>query len=150
MFRTYLGYRLVVDARFARLFKAGLRPGCGRPFLRLSKTPFSPRDYTYLALLCSVLLTTARRQVLLSNVVEDVRQAAADTAIDLGEDTRSERQALVHALCLLIEWGAVTEDAGSVSTVAHDPAKQALLWIEPEIIRNLLSVPLARSTTQAN
>ena len=53
MFRNYLGYRLVVEAQFARLYKAGLGYA-GRPLLRRSKATFSPRDYTYLALLCAV------------------------------------------------------------------------------------------------
>ena len=142
MFRTYLGYRLVVDARFARLSKAGLGPADGRPLRRsASKAPFSPRDYTYLALLCSVLLT-GRMQVLLSSVVADVRQAAAEAGVDLGGDNLTERRAFVHALRQLIEWGIVTEDAGSVSEYADDPTKEALLFVERELIRHLLTVPL--------
>jgi uncharacterized protein (TIGR02678 family) len=142
MFRTYLGYRLVVDAKFARLSKAGLGPGEGRPFTRGSpKVAFSPRDYTYLALLCSVLLT-GRQQVLLSSIVADVRQSAAEAGIDLGGDTLAERRALVHALRQLIEWGIVTEDAGSVSEYADDPTREALLFIERELVRHLLAVPL--------
>lgn len=142
MFRTYLGYRLVVDPRFARLFKAGLGPSEGRPLLRSSsKAPFAPRDYTYLALLCSVLLT-ARTQVLLSSVVADVRQAAAEAEVELGADTLTERRALVHALRRLVVFGAVVEDAGSVDDYADDPSKEALLWVEPEIIRHLLAVSL--------
>lgn len=141
LFRGYLGYRLVVDARMARLSKAGLGPNDGRPLLRSSRAPFSPRDYTYLALLCSVLLT-GRTQVLLSSVVSDVRQAAAEVDIDLGADTLSERRALVHAVRQLIAWGIVTEDAGSVSEYAEDPSQEALLFVERELIRHLLSVPL--------
>jgi uncharacterized protein (TIGR02678 family) len=140
MFRNYLGYRLVVEAQFARLYKAGLG-SAGRPLLRRSKAAFSPRDYTYLALLCAVLLTS-RQQVLLSTVVADVRAAAAEGDIDLGVDTLTERRALVHALGRLIEWGAVHEDAGTVAEFADDPAKEALLWIEHEIVRNLLAIPL--------
>jgi len=142
MFRTYLGYRLVVDARCARLSKAGLGPADGRPLRRSgSKAPFSPRDYTYLALLCSVLLT-GRMQVLLSSVVADVRQAAAEAGVDLGGDTLTERRALVHACRQLIDWGIVTEDAGSVSDYADDPAKEALLFVERELLRHLLTVSL--------
>jgi uncharacterized protein (TIGR02678 family) len=141
MFRNYLGYRLVVDAGFARLFKAGLGPGNGRPLLRSSKRPFSPRDYTYLALLCSVLITS-RRQILLSSVVADIRQAAAEADVELGGDTLTERRALVHALRQLIEWGVVTEDAGDVAAYADDPSNEALLWVESEILRHLLAVSL--------
>jgi len=146
MFRSYLGYRLVVDPRFARLFKAGLGPGEGRPLVRTSRAPFSPRDYTYLALLCSVLLT-GRTQMLLSSVIADVRQAAAEAGVDLGDDTLTERRALVHALCQLVEWGIVTEDAGSIADYAEDPSKEALLFVERELIRNLLAVPLREVET---
>jgi uncharacterized protein (TIGR02678 family) len=141
MFRNYLGYRLVVDAKFARLSKAGLGPVDGRPLRTGSKAPFSRRDYTYLALLCSAVLT-GRQQVLLSSVVADVRQAAAEAEIDLGADTLAERRALVHALRRLIDWGIVTEDAGSVSDYADDPSKEALLFIDRELVRSLLAVPL--------
>ncbi len=140
MFRNYLGYRLVVEAQFARLYKAGLS-SAGRPLRRRSKAVFSPRDYTYLALLCAVLLTS-RQQVLLSTVVADVRHAAAEAEIGLGDDTLTERRALVHALGQLIEWGAVHEDAGTVAEFADDPAKEALLWIEHEIVRNLLAIAM--------
>lgn len=149
MFRTHLGYRLVVDPRFARLFKAGLGPSEGRPFLRGSSgKPFTPRDYVYLSLLCSTLLTT-RAQVLLSSVVADVQQAAAEAGIVLGADSLTERRAFVHALRLLIEWGAVTEDAGSVTDYAEDSTNEALLTIDREIVRHLLAVPLREVDTPA-
>jgi uncharacterized protein (TIGR02678 family) len=125
----------------ARLYKAGLGARAGRPFSRKDKASFTPRDYTYLALLCAVLLTT-RSQVLLSAVASDLRQAATEAGLDLGADTLPERRSLVHALRRLIEWGAVTEDAGSVADFAEDPSKEALLWVERDAIRSLLAVPL--------
>lgn len=140
-FRGYLGYRLQTDARMARLYKAGLGPGTGRPFLRRDRSTFTPRDYTYLVLVCAVLLST-RSQVLLSAVASEVRQAAAEAGVELGGDTLTERRALVHALRKLIEWGALTEDAGSVADYAEDPSKEALLWVERDLIRSLVAVPL--------
>ncbi|MHB8293423.1 MAG: TIGR02678 family protein [Acidimicrobiales bacterium] len=139
--RGYLGYRLSADSRIARLYKAGLGEGNGRPLTKKDKAPFTPRDYTYLALVCSVLLTT-RSQVLISAVASDVRQAAAEAGVDLGGDTLPERRSLVHALRQLIEWGAVTEDVGSVADFADDPSKEALLWVERDLVRSLLAVPL--------
>jgi len=141
MFRNYLGYRLVIEAGFARLYKAGLGPGGGRALLRSSKRPFTPRDYTYLALLCAVLLTS-RRQVLLSSIVADIQQGAAEAGVELGGDTLAERRAFVQALRRLIEWGVLIEDAGDVTTYADDPTTEALLWVETEILRHLLAVPL--------
>lgn len=141
MFRTYLGYRLQVDARMARLYKAGLGAATGRPLTRAPNIPFTPRDYTYLALVCGVLLTT-RSQVLLSALVEDVRQAAVEAGVEASIDSIAERRALVHALRYLIGLGAITEDAGSVGGFAENPAAEALLWIERDVVRATLSTPL--------
>ena len=79
-FRQLLGYRLVVESGFARLYKAGLGGRNGRPLLRPSGAPFSPRAYTYLALCCAVLLTS-RQQVLLSSLVDEVRHAGTEAGI---------------------------------------------------------------------
>jgi hypothetical protein len=68
---------------------------------------FTPRDYTYLALVCSLLLTTSS-QVLLSALADDVRQAAAEADVEAAVDTLSERRSLVHALRYLIGLGAIT------------------------------------------
>src|SRR4051794_270863 len=66
-FGNSLGSRLVVEASFARLFKAGLEPGRGRPLLRPTG-PFTPRMYAYLTLAIAVLLA-GPEQVLLSGLV---------------------------------------------------------------------------------
>jgi len=141
MFRQQLGYRLVVEPHFARLFKAGLGWDGGRYLDRRSGAPFGPRDYLYLALSCAALLT-ARRQLLLSSLVSDVRQAAAEAGIDVGDDSGAERRALVHALERLVKWGALTEDDGSVGGYADDPEAEALLWVDHDVIRSLLAVGL--------
>jgi uncharacterized protein (TIGR02678 family) len=138
MFRKYLGYRLAVDARLARLYKSGLGRGERRPMQRGSKAAFSVRDYTYLALICSVLLNTGQ-QVLLSSLVTDVEQAAAEAAIALSQDTRNERLAFVHALRQLIAWGALVEEDGSVDRYSEGKTAEALLTIERDVVRELLS-----------
>lgn len=141
MFRTYLGYRLGVDARLARLYKAGLGAATGRPLTRAPNIPFTARDYTYLALVCGVLLT-ARSQVLLSALAEDVRQAAVEAEVDASVDSLAERRALVHALRFLIGLGAISEDAGTVGGFAENSSAEALLWIDRDIVRAILSTPL--------
>lgn len=141
-FRHYLGYRLVVEPHFARLYKAGLGAGRSRPLRRAGTgAAFTPRCYAYLALACSVLLTS-RHQVLLSSVVGEMRHAAVEAGIEPGVDSPAERRALVHALRQLVEWGVVTEDDGSVTGYADDPATEALLWVDRELVRHLLAVPL--------
>jgi uncharacterized protein (TIGR02678 family) len=139
--RQLLGYRLVVEATFARLYKAGLGGGRARPLRRASGAPFSPRAYTYLALCCAVLLTS-RQQVLLSALAERVREAAAEAGVDLGGDSQADRRAFVAALRQLIAWGVLTEDDGSVGAFADDAAAEALLYVRRELVRHLLAVPL--------
>jgi uncharacterized protein (TIGR02678 family) len=139
--RQLLGYRLVVEPGFARLYKAGLGPDRGRPLRRLSGAPFSPRAYAYLALCCSALLT-ARKQVLLSALAEQVRNAATEAGIDLGEDNQSNRRAFVAALRQLVAWGVLVEDDGSVNAFAADGRAEALLFVRRDLVRHLLAVPL--------
>ncbi len=139
--RQMLGYRLVVEATFARLYKGGLGAGRGRPLRRGSGAPFSPRTYAYLSLCCSVLLT-GRQQVLLSALAEAVRGAAAEAGIDLSDDNHADRRAMVAALRQLVAWGVLTEDDGSVGAFADDAGAEALLFVRRDIVRHLLAVPL--------
>lgn len=139
--RQLFGYRLVVEARFARLYKAGLGPGRARPLKRASGAPFSPRAYAYLALCCSVLLT-GRQQVLLSALVEQVRAAGAEAGIDLGADSHADRRAFVAALRQLLAWGVLVEDDGTVAAFADDATAEALLYVRRDLVRHLLAVPL--------
>lgn len=139
--RQLLGYRLVVEAGFARLYKAGLGAGRARPLRRASGALFSPRAYTYLALCCSVVLT-GRQQVLLSALVEQVRNAAAEAGVDIGADNQADRRAFVAALRQLVGWGVLVEDDGTVGAFADDAGAEALLFVRRDFVRHLLAVPL--------
>jgi len=139
--RQLLGYRLVVEGTFARLYKAGLGAGRARPLRRVSGAPFSPRTYAYLALCCSVLLT-GRQQILLSALAEQVRHAAAEAGIDLGDDSHADRRAFVAALRQLVVWGVLVEDDGTVGAFADDAGAEALLFVRRDLVRHLLAVPL--------
>ena len=68
LFSSYLGYPLLVERRFARLYKR-LDGQAGRGI-----SGFTPRAYVYLALTLAALVE-AGRQVLLSQLVADVRGA---------------------------------------------------------------------------
>ena len=140
-FRQLLGYRLVVEASFARLYKAGLGAGRARPLRRSSGAPFSPRTYAYLALCCSALIT-GRQQILLSALAEQVRHAAAEAGIDLGYDNHAQRRAFVAALRQLVAWGVLVEDDGTVGGFADDAGAEALLFVRRDLVRHLLGVPL--------
>ena len=48
----------------------------------------------------------------------------------------------VHRRVGLADVGMITEDDGSVTGYADDPATEALLWVDRELVRHLLAVPL--------
>ncbi|MFF0061175.1 TIGR02678 family protein [Streptomyces sp. NPDC005279] len=150
-FQQVFGYRLLVEASYARLFKAGLGPGSGHRLERPSTgTPFSPRTYAYLALALSVLVT-APEQLLLSQLVADLRAAAVDAGIEIADTGRqAERRTLAAALRQLVDWGVLVETEGHVAAVAEDRAGEALLTVDREIARVVVAGPLAQSRDGAH
>jgi uncharacterized protein (TIGR02678 family) len=145
-FGQVLGYRLTVEPGFARLHKAGLGRDADRRLERGSGAPFTPRTYAYLALALAALVT-APEQLLLSEVVARTRAAAAEAGVDLGEPNRvTERRALVAALKQLMAWRVLAEDEGSVDSYAGDDEADALLTIDREIARRLVSGPVSQAT----
>ena len=149
-FGQLLGYRLVVEPGFARLLKAGLGRDGGRWLERTSGAPFTPRTYAYLALTLSVLVT-APEQLLLSEIITRTRAAAAEAGIELGEPNQiTERRALVAALKQLMSWSTLTEDEGSVESYSADDGAEALVTIDREIARRLVSGPIGRASSPEN
>lgn len=142
-FSAYLGYRLVIDSRFARLYKTGPGEDSTRGVSQPGGAPFTPRAYAYLALTLAVL-TGAGPQLLLSGLVGEVRSAAAEAGIDAGDDL-AERRALVAALRRLIVLGVLTETDGSVAPWAEDTTAEALITVDVELLRHLVAGPLARA-----
>lgn len=142
-FSAYFGYRLVVDSRFARLYKTGPGDDATRGLTQPGGAPFTPRAYAYLALVLAVL-TGAGPQVLLSGLVADVRAAATEAGVEAGDDL-TERRALVAALRRLIALGVLTETDGSVAPWAEDTAAEALITVDVELLRHLVAGPLARA-----
>ncbi|MFI9765815.1 TIGR02678 family protein [Streptomyces sp. NPDC052415] len=150
-FQQVFGYRLLVEASYARLFKAGLGPGSGHRLERPSTgTPFTPRTYTYLALALSVLVT-APEQVLLSQLVADLRVAAVDAGIEVDDIGRqAERRTLAAALRQLVDWGVLKETEGHVSALAEERGGEALLTVDREIARAVVAGPLTQSRDGAD
>ncbi|MBX9393735.1 TIGR02678 family protein [Streptomyces sp. TRM72054] len=150
-FQQVFGYRLLVEASYARLFKAGLGPGSGHRLERPSTgTPFTPRTYAYLALALSVLVT-APEQLLLSQLVADLRAAAVDAGIEIADTGRqAERRTLAAALRQLVDWGVLVETEGHVSAVTEERAGEALLTVDREIARAVVTGPLAQSRDGAD
>jgi len=150
-FQQVFGYRLLVEASYARLFKAGLGPGSGHRLHRPSTgTAFTPRTYAYLALALSVLVT-APEQLLLSQLVADLRAAAVDAGIEIDDTGRqAERRTLAAALRQLVDWGVLTETEGHVSAVAEERGGEVLLTVDREIARAIVAGPLGPSRDGAD
>lgn len=139
-FQQVFGYRLLVEATYARLFKAGLGPGSGHRLERPSTgTPFTPRTYACLTLALSVLVT-APEQILLSQLVADLRAAAVDAGIEITDTGRqAERRTLAAALRQLVDWGVLVETEGHVSALAEEREGEALLTVDREIARAVVA-----------
>ncbi|MEV7794911.1 TIGR02678 family protein [Streptomyces sp. NPDC087512] len=149
-FQQVLGYRLLVDSSYARLFKAGLGAGAGHRLERSTGTPFTPHTYACLALALSVLVT-APEQLLLSQLVADIRAAAADAEIELDETGRAAgKRTLVAALRLLVRWGVLIETEGHVAALAQDAGGEALITVDRELARVVVAGPLAQARDGAD
>ena len=126
LFAVYLGYQLRVERRFARLLKTS-DAGTGRGI-----SQFSPRSYVYLTLTLAALVE-AGRQLLLSQLVSDIRGAAAEAGI-LVSDERVEMRALSLALRYLVDLGVLEETEGSVASVQHEHSAEALITVDMELL----------------
>jgi len=129
LFAGVLGYRLVVERRFARLYKAGPGPDTTR-----GEQALGPRGYAYLALAMAAL-TTAGRQTLLSRLVTDIRAAANQAGIEVTDDL-ADLRAIAGALRHLVSLGVLTETEG---TVVED---EALLTIDASLLGQLVTGPV--------
>ncbi|MCE7008355.1 TIGR02678 family protein [Kibdelosporangium philippinense] len=137
MFTAMLGYRLVVERKFARLYKAGPGEDSTRGVQELS-----PRGYAYVALTMAALTGTGR-QVLLSRLVSDVRAAAIEAGMQV-VDTIADRRALTAALRHLVSLGVLTETEGTVgSATSSEAPAEALITIETDLLGQLLAGPVS-------
>ncbi|MBM7772143.1 uncharacterized protein (TIGR02678 family) [Actinokineospora baliensis] len=138
MFASLLGYRLVVERRFARLYKSGP----GEDHTR-GEAALSPRAYAYVCLTMAAL-TGVGRQVLLSRLVADVRAAASEAGLDVVDDV-GDRRALTAALRHLITLGVITETDGTVAGLISETPPEALITIHTDLLGQLLAGPLAEA-----
>lgn len=145
LFAEGLGYRLTVEPGAARLFKAGLGRDSTRPLRKRSGAPFTPRAY---ALLCLTIaaLTRAKAQLLVDELVAQVRSAAADAQIAVDLDSAADRRALHAALAVLVRLGVLSERDGDLDHWA-DQRTQSLLDVHREVLSLLISAPLSSATS---
>ncbi|GAA2019695.1 TIGR02678 family protein [Nocardioides kribbensis] len=142
-FQTVLGYPLVVEPGFARLVKS-VPPADApaRGARRSNGAEFTPRAYTYLALVCAGLMAPGSgEQVLLSTLVEQLRADAAIAGISI-DDNLGERRALVAAVDQLIEWGVLVETDGTVAAWG-ERREEALLTVNRSLLPHIVACPLA-------
>ncbi|MDP9436507.1 MAG: TIGR02678 family protein, partial [Actinomycetota bacterium] len=148
LFAEGVGYRLVVEPRTARLFKAGLGDDPSRPLRRRTASgpgrAFEPRAY---ALLCLTLaaLTRCPAQLLVDELVAQVRSAAADAGLDVDLDSVADRRALAAALVALLDLGVLAEREGELARWADDGAL-SLLDVRRDRVRLLVAASLTGVT----
>ncbi|MEU9569113.1 DUF2398 family protein [Streptomyces massasporeus] len=67
------------------------------------------------------VLVTAPEQLLLSQLVADLRAAAVDAGIEIADTGRqAERRTPAAALRQLVDWGVLVETEGQVVAVAEE------------------------------
>jgi uncharacterized protein (TIGR02678 family) len=140
VFSDGAGYRLQVDPSGARLFKTGLGRDATRPLRRRSGSPFTPRAYALLCLTVAAL-TRCRAQLLIDELVQQVRSAAVDAGIDVDLDASADRRALHAALLALVNLGVLRERDGDLEHWA-DQRTQSLLDVRRDLLSLLVAAPL--------
>lgn len=140
LFADGLGYRLVSEPGVARLFKTGLGHDHTRPLRRRSGAAFTPRGYALLALTLAAL-TRVRSQLMVDELVAQVRSAAADAGIDVDLDSANDRRALHGALLALSDIGVLSERDGDLEHWA-DQHTMSLLDVHRDRLALLVAAPL--------
>jgi uncharacterized protein (TIGR02678 family) len=140
LFADGLGYRLVVEPHAARLFKAGLGRDGSRALLRRSGRAFAPRMYALLCLTVAAL-TRAKNQLLVDELVAEVRAAAVDAGVEVDLDAIADRRALHAALLELVDLGVLAERDGDLEHWAEQRTL-SLLDVRRERLNLLVSAAL--------
>lgn len=144
VFAEGVGYRLVVEPGVARLFKAGLGRDPSRPLLRRSRKPFTPRAYALLCLTVAAL-TRCKAQLLVDELVAEVRAAAADAGLAVDLDAIADRRALHAALLALVDLGVLAERDGDLEHWAEGRTL-ALLDVRRDRLALLVAAPLGAAS----
>ncbi len=145
LFADGLGYRLVVEPGAARLFKTGLGRDATRPLLRRGGKPFTPRAY---ALLCLTIaaLSRGKGQLLVDELVAQVRSAAVDAGLDVDLDAIADRRALHAAFSALVDLGVLHERDGDLEHWAEQRTA-SLLDVRRERLALLVAAPIGGASS---
>lgn len=147
MFAEGLGYRLVVEPGAARLYKTGLGRDATRPLRRRGGQPFTPRGY---ALLCLTIaaLGRGRGQLLVDELVAQVRSTAVDAGLDFDLDAIADRRALYAAVSALVDLGVLHERDGDLEHWAEHRTA-SLLDVRRERLALLVAATLGGTDSPA-
>jgi uncharacterized protein (TIGR02678 family) len=140
LFADGLGYRLVVEPGVVRLFKTGLGADGRRPLLRRNDAAFTPRRYALLALVLAAL-TRSRSQLMVDELVAEVRSAAADAGVEVDLDGIGDRRALHSAIVALCDLGVITERDGDLEHWV-EKRSESLLDVHRDRLSLLVAAPL--------
>lgn len=149
---TETGWRLVVDAESARLFKtvaSGSDDGTHPARAAKGRPPFGRRRYVLLCLALSVL-ERADAQITLGRLAEGVLVAAgepelADAGVAFTLSRRDERSDLVAVVRLLLALGVLERVAGDEDAYLSDSG-DVLYDVRRRILATLLTSPRGPST----
>ncbi|MDT0341860.1 TIGR02678 family protein [Streptomyces litchfieldiae] len=154
-FTQETGWRLVVDAETARLYKTPARLDDATRPARAPRTrvPFTRRRYV---LLCLALATLERAdaQITLGRLAEGVLTGAGDpvlaeAGIEFRMDRRDERSDLVAAVRLLLEWGVLHRVAGDEEAYLSEVSNDVLYDVRRRVLAALLAATRGPSTVAA-
>lgn len=148
LFAEGLGYRLVVEPGVARLYKTGLGHDHTRPLRRRSGAAFTPRAYALLALTLAAL-TRCRSQLMVDELVAQVRSAAADAGVEVDLDSVTDRRALHGSLLALCDLGVLSERDGDLEHWA-DQRTMSLLDVHRDRLALIVSASLAGCDSAAD
>ncbi|MFF4606018.1 TIGR02678 family protein [Streptomyces sp. NPDC001339] len=149
------GWRLVVDAETARLYKTPARlDDATRPARApRTKVPFTRRRYV---LLCLALATLERAdgQTTLGRLAEGVLTGTADPVLaDAGivfrMERREERSDLVAVVRLLLEWGVLHRVSGDEEAYLSEASNDVLYDVRRRVLAALPAATRGPSTIEA-
>ncbi|MGH2791799.1 MAG: TIGR02678 family protein [Actinomycetota bacterium] len=150
-FSEWLGYRLVVEHDFARLFKSPVSGTSPRPLRTRRGTEFSRRQYSLLCLALAAL-EKVDVQTNLSALADAVHLLSASTpgltALDL--DKVTERRGFVYALQTIADHGGIELRDGDEESFARGVSgADALYDVHPHRLRQMIGAPVPPSTVSA-
>ncbi|MGW3233407.1 TIGR02678 family protein [Kitasatospora sp. NPDC001095] len=153
-FTQETGWRLVVDAETARLYKTPARlDDATRPARApRTKVAFTRRRYVLLCLALAVL-ERADAQITLGRLADGVLTAAADpvlvaSGVEFGLDRREERTDLVAAVRLLLDSGVLHRVAGDEEAYLSEASNDVLYDVRRRVLAALLSATRGPSTVE--